>query len=252
MKLSEIINIIESVFPTNLAYEWDNVGLLVGDRSRDIKKVFLTLDVTEKTAKEAIDAGADMILSHHPILFGGTKRITADNVAGRTLLLLIENRIAVYAAHTNCDVAEHGINANLAAMFSLSEIEPLEENGLGRVGILPSEMKFSDFCNLCKRLIDTPFVRVCGDTDIKVKKVAIGSGACADSVPFAIKKDADVMITADIKYHKALEISESGITVIDAGHFPTENNVTDIFARILKGFPIELIKSQGTDVFKLF
>lgn len=252
MQLSEIISIIEAEFPTALAYEWDNAGLLVGDRSRDIKKVLLTLDVTENSAKEAIESGADLILSHHPILFGGTKRITADTAAGRTLLSLIENRVAVYAAHTNCDIAEHGINANLAEMFSLSDTEPLEESGLGRIGCLPSEMNFSDFCKLCKKLLGTPFVRVCGSTDIMVKKIAVGSGACADSVPSAIKKGADVMITADIKYHEALNAGEAGITVIDAGHFPTEINVTDIFARILKDCPIELIKSQNTDVFKLF
>ncbi len=250
MKLKEIIEIIEKEFPTENACEWDNVGLLVGDRDREVKKVLVTLDVNRFTLSEAILCGADLILSHHPILFSPASRITADTEEGALLLSAIENKISIYAAHTNCDVAPCGINAYLAELFALREARALEESGLGRIGNLEKEMCFDDFAQLVKEKLKTPHIRVCGDTKIKVKRVAIGSGACSDSVPRAIEMGADVMITGDTKYHEALTFADAGITVIDAGHFPTEAVVCDIFEKLLAGTGVAVVKSQNTDVFK--
>lgn len=251
MKLYEIAHLIESEFPLCDAYEWDNVGLLFGDKNKEIKKVLLTLDVNLTVIKEAIDNKVDLILSHHPILWNGIKKINNDTLDGQIVLALAENKIAVYAAHTNCDVGKNGINAKLAELFELNNVSYLEETGLGRIGTLETEMTLFDFANLIKQKLNTPFVRIAGDKNKKIKTVALGSGACWDSTPVAIEKGADVMVTADMKYHNTMNFAEMGIGIIDAGHYPTEIIVMDIFEKILKDSNLTLIKSENTDIFNL-
>jgi len=251
MKLGKIADIIEREFPLSTAYDWDNCGLLLGDREREIKTVLLSLDVNCAVADEAIAMGADLILSHHPILFDGTKRITADTPEGRCIMKLLENNICVYSAHTNCDVGKNGINARLAALFGLDSSEFLEENGLGRIGNLKAPMRFSDFAEFTKQVLNTPFVRICGDKAAKISRVAVASGACADSIPTAIQKGADVIVTADMKYHEMINYSEQGICIVDAGHYPTEIIVTDIFEELLNATGLTLKKSKNPDIFTL-
>lgn len=250
MKIKEIIKKIEAEFPTEAAMEWDNVGLLLGDGESEAKKVFLTLDITYDVIEQARDAGAELVLSHHPIMFSPIQKITADTEIGKMLLLAAENKINLYAAHTNCDVAQTGINAYLAKLFELENAVPLEESGLGRIGDLKEEAGFSDFARLVCKKLNTPHVRYCGDESRKVKRVAVGSGACSDSVAMAYELGADVMITGDTKYHEMTDAVAMGINVIDAGHYPTEIVVTDIFADILKDTGLELIKAQSRDVFR--
>lgn len=250
MKLFEIAKLIEAEFPQDDAYEWDNVGLLFGRKNKEIKKVLLSLDVNLAVIKEAISNKADLIISHHPILFGGIKKINDDSLDGQMLLLLAENNISIYSAHTNCDVGKNGINAKLAEILDLADISFLEETGLGRIGNLKKDYTLFEFANLVKTKLNTPFVRIAGDSGKPIKRVAIGSGACSDSIPAAIVKDADVMLTADMKYHDMINFSEMGIAIIDAGHYPTEIIVMDIFEKILKNCDLTLIKSQNTDIFK--
>ncbi len=250
MLLSEIIEIVENAFPKELACEWDNVGLLVGNENRDIKKALLTLDITEAVVAEAVSTGAELILSHHPIMFGGVKRITDDTSEGRMLLSAIKNDIAIYAAHTNCDIAEGGINSQLAKLLGLNDTQPLEDDGLGRIGTLKSPVTLQEFAELVKSKLNTPAVRLCGVPERKVQRIAIGSGACSDSIPTAVLRGADVMLTADMKYHEMLDAGAAGICVIDAGHYPTEILVTDIFEKLLTGKGIELVKSESKDIFR--
>lgn len=250
MILKDIMAKLEAEFPKDAAMEWDNVGLLAGDKNREIKKVLLALDITYDIVCQAVEAGADLILSHHPIMFSPVKRITTDTELGKILLTAAENRICIYSAHTNCDVAKSGINARLAEVFGLINPVPLEENGLGRIGNLAEEMSFLDFSKRTCEKLKTPHMRVCGDDDRKIKRVAIGSGACADSIPEAVKKGADVMVTADMKYHEMLDAKALGICVVDAGHYPTEIIVTDIFEDVLKDSGLTLIKAESADVFR--
>lgn len=249
MKLYEIIDIIETSFPREGAYEWDNVGLLAGDKNSEIKKVLLTLDITEGTVDEAIRNGCDLILSHHPILFSGIKQITTDTNEGRILLSALKNGINIYAAHTNCDVAPSGINSYLAEILELTDPKPLEENGLGRIGTI-HECSLYDLCQKIKIALNLDFVRVCGDKYKTIKTIAIGSGSCSDSIPSAILHGADVMITGDTKYHNMLDYSNK-IAIIDAGHYGTEIVVTDIFAELLKNCPVEFVITSAVDVYKL-
>lgn len=250
MKLCEIIDIIETAFPTEGAYDWDNVGLLAGDRNSEINKVLLTLDITENTAKEAIEKGCQLILSHHPMMFSGIKQVTTDSAEGRIIISAIKNGVNIYAAHTNCDVAPTGINAYLAEIFDLENAEYLEENGLGRIGKIKNPCTLAHFCKKVKSALNLDFIRFCGDENKLIKTVAIGSGACSDAIPEALAKGADVMITGDTKYHNILDFSKE-IAVIDAGHYGTEIVVCDIFEKLLENCGLELVRTSAVDVYKL-
>lgn len=173
------------------------------------------------------------------------------------LKLLIENNIPLFAAHTNMDTAKGGINDKLAEMFELTDVKILDQHtddssaGLGRYGRLEKTIKFGDFAEHCKKILDTPFLRVSGDFEKDINTVAVASGSCSEIIPLAYKKGADVIITSDMKYHNMIDMTELGICVIDAGHYPTEICVMDIFEDILKDTDINIIKSENKDIFKL-
>ena len=255
MKVYEIAELIEKVAPKTLAYEWDNVGLLVGDKNKEIKKIFVTLDTNLATVHQAINAGADMIISHHPIFFDPLKKIEYGTPQGDLVRLLIKNDMPLYAAHTNMDVAEGGINDKLAEIFQLSDVKVLEtvsDNpsvGLGRYGKGKREVNFSSFTEISKMLLRTP-IRYAGDGGKIIKNIAVAGGACADLAALAKSKGCDVLITSDVKYHEMIDAYELGICMIDAGHYPTEICVLEIFEDILKDTGLEIIKSKNKDIFK--
>ena len=254
MKLKDIIKIVEENYLPCLAYDWDNSGLFFGDIEKEIKKVLVTLDITPNIINQAIENGADMILSHHPIMMDGIKSLADGTMLSDMIINAVRNDICIYSAHTNMDTAKNGINQKLAELFNLEDIcvlendKPFDDCGLGRIGSLKNEISLVDFCELVKEKLNTPFVRVCGD-DRKIKKVAVASGSCSEYVPTAIKKGADVIITADMKYHHCIEFVYDGIAIIDAGHFPTENIVKDMFGEILTD--VEVISADNEDIFRV-
>lgn len=254
MKANEIIEIIENFCPKRFAYPWDNVGLLCGDKEKEVKKIFVTLDTNITTVKEALSKNADMIVSHHPILLGGIKRIDYTSAEGQMIKLLIENNIPLFAAHTNMDTAKGGINDRLAQMFKLTNIKILDQHtddissGLGRYGNLKSPVKFIDFANECKKILNTP-IRIAGNFNKIIKTAAVASGSCSEVIPLAKKKGADVIITGDMKYHNMIDMADLNICIIDAGHYPTEICVMNIFEDILKNTDTKIIKSENKDIF---
>lgn len=248
MRISDIIEGLEKAFPKELAYEWDNVGLLVGDRTREVKNVVTCLDVTDDVIEFAKDCEAELIVSHHPVIFAPMNCINGDTKSGRLLMNAIENKIAIYSAHTNCDRAENGINTRLAEMFNLASVEPLEEDGLGRIGNLKKEMPFESFAKFIEDELCVK-VRFIGDTKKSVKRVAICSGAGGDVIPAAVSKGADVLVTGDTKYHQMLDAKDD-INIIDAGHFGTEYVVAELFAEILYDMGVKVFWQNGEDVFK--
>ena len=253
MKAYEIAKLLEKEFPPAIAEEWDNVGILIGREEKEVKKALLTLDVTDSVVDEAIECGADMIIAHHPMLFAPIKRISDKTPEGRRIIRLIQNDITVFAAHTNLDSAKMGINSKLAEMFGLRDSKPVfdagEGMGLGRIGTLDSEMSAEEFAKLAKQLLNTT-VRISGDCNKKVECVAVGSGACDDIIPEALKMGADIILTGDCKYHRNLDFVAMGAVVVDAGHYPTEIIATDIFEEVLKNTGIEIVKSNMKDIFK--
>lgn len=155
------------------------------------------------------------------------------------------------------DTAKGGINDKLAEMFEITDVKILDQHtddssaGLGRYGRLEKTIKFGDFAEHCKKILGTPFLRVSGDFKKDINTVAVASGSCSEIIPLAFEKGADVIITGDMKYHNMIDMTELGICVIDAGHYPTEICVMDIFEDILKDTDIEIIKSENKDIFKL-
>ncbi len=254
MKLKEIINIIEKNYPPELAYEWDNSGLFFGDLEKEINKVLVTLDITPQIIDQAIECSADLVLAHHPISMGGIKTLADGTMLSDMIINAVKNDICIYSAHTNMDTAKNGINQKLAELFELEDVtvlendKPYEDCGLGRVGNMKEVMLLSDFCDLVKNKLNTPFVRVCAD-ECKVRRIAVASGSCSEYVPAAIKKGADVIITADMKYHNCIEFVYDGIAIIDAGHFPTENIVKDMFKELLPD--VEVVSAENEDIFKV-
>lgn len=254
MKVSAIKELIETAFPPQCAEEWDNIGLLVGRSDKEVKKVLLTLDITPFVVKEAVSEKVDMIVSHHPMMFSGINRITDNTVEGKMLLDLIGADIAVFAAHTNLDSAKGGLNDELAELFGLKNAQVVLKTditgaGLGRIGDLDKEMTAAEFAELVKVVLKTS-VRVSGNMEKKIKKVAVGSGASDDIAATAVSMGADLIVTGDLKYHRTQDIVALGAVMIDAGHYPTEIMSIDIFERVLKDTGLEMVKSKNKDIFQ--
>lgn len=250
MKLYEIIKKTEEFCPPCLAYEWDNVGLLAGDINKDVNKALLTLDIDINTVKKAAAENADVIISHHPLFFKGIKKIDYSAADGQIIKTLINNDIAVYAAHTNMDVAEYGINHVLAEKIGLCNTEILDKKtGLGRTGFLKKKTTLREFSKNVMDALSADGIRITGDPDRIILKAAVASGSCSEVIPEAIAQQCDAVITGDIKYHEAIDFTQAGICIIDAGHYYTEYFVKEIFADILKDCNIELCFSDSKDIF---
>ncbi|OQB24692.1 MAG: putative GTP cyclohydrolase 1 type 2 [Firmicutes bacterium ADurb.Bin182] len=220
MKLLDFVALMEEYAPPSLALEYDNVGLLIGTKRREIKNVLVALDCTEKVAQEAADTGADLVLTHHPLFFKGIKRILPDSPETKAAYILIQNGIALYCAHTNLDRAQGGVNDVLAGRLGLSGTRMLPPENIGRVGDLP-EVRLHEFAELVAQKLETS-VRIVGDTNSVVRTAAVIGGGGDGDIQAAADAGANVLVTGEIRHHRALEALSLGISVIDAGHYETE------------------------------
>ena len=229
VKCSDIINIMEEYANPNLAEDWDNVGLMVGDENRTISKILVALDIDDKIIDEAIEKKCDMIITHHPFIFKGIKSIKASDTLGNRIIKLIKNNICVFSAHTNLDIAINGTSDTFAKLLNLEKISNLFEKdnslvGLGRVGQLEETMPFSELIESVKNILKLKNLVVCGDLDTPVKKIGIcpGAGGEVDFMLQAISEGCDVYITGDIKYHNSQVANDLGLCLIDATHYASE------------------------------
>lgn len=238
MRCSEIITRLELLSPPSFAEEWDNVGLLVGRMDQEISSVYIALDVTERVIEEAVQCGADMIITHHPLIFSGLKRITEEDFIGRRVRRLIGEDICYYAMHTNFDVL--GMADAAAEELRLSKMQVLHttfeddisKEGFGRCGELPRTMTLRECAELVKKQFGLSSVSVYGDLNEMVEIAAICPGSGKDFVEDAIKAGADVYITGDISHHTGIDAIARGLMVIDAGHYGIEK----IFIPYMKDF----------------
>ncbi len=243
MYCSEIIDGIEEKYATSFACDWDNVGLLVGRKNKEVEKVYLALDATDEVIGHAIEAGADMIVTHHPMIFGGIKRVNDQDFLGRKIIRMIQADLSYYAMHTNFDV--RGMADLAADILKLSNRVVLDETvpgnpneGVGRVGDLPEEMTLQNACEHVKAALKLSNVKVFGDGNTLVKRAAVCPGSGKSEISEALRKGADVLIAGDIDHHAGLDAVEQGLMVIDAGHYGTEYIFIDEMERYLKGrFP---------------
>lgn len=229
----DIVTFLEEAAPPELAEEWDNIGLLVGSPSNIVKKILVCLDVTHAAIDEAVKTGADMIVTHHPVIFKGIRRLNDDDKTAGLLYLLIRNNISVYSAHTNLDFAEQGVNTCLAETLGLKQTEMLG-NGPGKVGILENKYSLAEFITRVKTSLDVPFVRVTGGADSGIMKAAVFSGSFDDDLKAVAASGADILVTGDLKYHTALDAREMGMCIVDAGHFNTEKVVLPRLAETIQ------------------
>lgn len=226
MKCSEVITILEKLSPTEYACEWDNVGLMVGEACNSVNTILVTLDADDAAIDKAVKIKADMIISHHPLIFSPLKKVNGESLTGKRVLKLIKNNIACYSMHTNFDIK--GGMAQLASdMIGISNpqiLEPTTANeGLGRVGEFNKAYTVGEWCQKVKDIFNLSNVILFGDIEKKVTRVAIAPGAGKDSVPYAIEKGAQLLITGDIGHHAGTDAVSQGLNIIDAGHYGIEH-----------------------------
>lgn len=240
MKCRELIQILEEHSPSYCACEWDNVGLLAGSLDKEVKKIYIALDATDSVIESAIDEGADMLLTHHPLIFKGMKRIVADDFIGRRLIRLIQSDISYYAMHTNFDVK--GMAELSAAMIGLENTEVLDvtmvldgrNEGIGRVGSLMEPMTLEQCAKFIEAVFSLEQVKVFGDRNQIVTRVAISCGSGKSEITNAIYKGAEVLITGDIDHHDGIDAVARGLCVIDAGHYGLEHIFIDYMKKYLE------------------
>ena len=249
--VADILAFIESIAPPHMAEGWDNVGLLCGRKNKEVKKILVALDPFRNVIDEAIAIGADLIVTHHPLIFRDPlMAVNEDTEAGRCVLTLMENGIAAINAHTNLDLAPGGVNDVLAQTIGLSNIEiinPIENYGLLRKGET-TQQSLKTFLTTVKKNLNCKGLRYV-DGGKPVRVVAVGGGSCADGMHEALAAGCDTFVTADIKYNQFRTAYELGLNLIDAGHFHTENPTMPIVAAKLRAaFPgVDVVFSENHD-----
>ena len=233
MTVKELYEKLCERIPEHLAEEWDNDGLMCcSDDQREVKKALVTLDVTEDIVDYAVSHGFDLIVSHHPLIFKPLKNVTENSHVSRKVIKLVKHDIAVISFHTRADKVDGGVNDVLADILGIKNAVPFGEGDLGRIGTLKEELNMEDFSYLLKGLLDCDGVKV-ADALIPVQKVAVVGGDGKSYVSAALKAGADTFVSGRIGYNVMAEAGEMGINLIEAGHFFTEQPVTQFFQTLL-------------------
>ena len=223
----EIEQYLFSLAPKELALEWDNVGLLVGRPAKEVHSVLIALDITEDVVDEAIAQHTDLIVAHHPVMnckWHQVQSVRDDTFQGRILIKMLQHDLSGICMHTNLDIAQGGVNDMLANALHLRQLQPLGNDGCGRVGLLEHQMTLDDFLPVVYNALGCSGMRYVASGK-PVWHVAVGGGACWDYHEAALQKGCDTFVTSDLSYHDFLDARAMGLTVIDAGHFPTEDVV---------------------------
>lgn len=233
MTVRELLNVLGSHIPMHLAMGFDNVGLLVGRSDKKVQKIYLAVDATMDVVDAAIREDADVILTHHPLIFSGMKQIVDEDITGRRILKLIEHNIALIAMHTNYDIAKGCMTDAVSQRLGLSGevlevMNEMEIDGevvrLGIGTVYDVDISLKDLVKEVKERFALDFVRVYGSDLIQenLKRIAVSAGSGKGMYKEAVKKKAEVLITGDITHHEGIDAREAGICIIDAGHFGIE------------------------------
>lgn len=240
MECKKVIEILEKQSPKSYACDWDNVGLLVGREDKEIQKIYIALDATDEAIEEAIANGADMLLTHHPMIFKGMKRVTQEDFIGRRIIRLIQNDMVYYAMHTNFDVmgmadlAADYLGISDTRVLEITSVSETGEEGIGRYGSLKKEMTVWECCEEVKQAFSLENVKVFGDLERKVKTAAISPGSGKSVISNALQAGVDVLITGDIDHHEGIDAVAQKLTVIDAGHYGVEHIFIPYMEQYLK------------------
>lgn len=231
VKINDVYEELDRLYPFETQMSFDNAGFLIGDGSNPVSNILIALDITSQVIQEAIDLGCQLIITHHPIIFTPLKTLLRENPTERMIIQLIQHNIAVISAHTNLDRAQEGVNYHLAQALELQEIAFVLEEGVDRFqrpygtgyyGNPPTgQWTGESFAGFVEKSLGSKGLRFV-DGGKPVSRVAVGGGACSSILPTVAKLGCDTFVTGDVKYDVFLDAKERGITLIDAGHFPTE------------------------------
>ena len=254
-RVEDFCTYLEELAPLELATEWDNVGLQIGDPEKKVSTVLVTLTVTEAIVQKAISSKVDLIVAHHPVIFKPLQAIRTDQPQGALLAALLRHQIAVYVAHTNLDQAAEGINTWLASEIGLANprvlVPGLQEGvGLGRIGTV-APLTLADLAKQLEMLWGCP-LRIVGDELRSVSTIAVVGGSGGDLTWPAKAAGADCLITGDVSYHDALDALALDLAVLDAGHFATEKIVASELAKYLRsraGGDVRILQDTSTNPF---
>jgi len=267
MTVGDVADVIESIAPVQLQEPWDNSGIMIGFRDEPVKKILTCLEINEEIVKEAEECGADMIVTHHPLIFSSIKSLCTCNYKDRLIIRMIRNGISVYSCHTPFDKVKGGNNDIIAEKLGLTAVKNLngeevetaakmadkkDEADIGRIGQFGSAIKLKDVISLITSNLNMSIrqLRVTGDLNTEITKIGICTGAGSDLMGMAANQGCQLFVTGDVKYHEAQTAIEEGICLIDAGHYGTEKffgeNMKDKLQKKL-GSSVEVIAS-GIDL----
>lgn len=257
VKCSAIIESLEQLSSPAFAESWDNVGLLAGRRDKTVGKICVALDPTDAVIEEAVRNGADMLLTHHPLIFSSMKRINTDDFIGRRVVALLRNDISYYAMHTNFDVmgmadaAADEIRLADRQVLSITYEDEISKEGIGRYGRLEREMTLRECASFVKQVFRLESVKVYGEPETVITCAAISPGSGKSMIKPAVAAGAEVLITGDIEHHEGLDAAAQGLAVIDAGHYGLEKIfVPCLLEYIRREFPqIDIFAARETNPF---
>jgi dinuclear metal center YbgI/SA1388 family protein len=248
VKKNKFVEITESICPPDMAEEWDNCGFQVNTEFEDVERVLVALEITGEVIDEAVEAEADMIITHHPLIFGGIDKVDNNDITGKLIMKLIKQGISVYSCHTSFDKMEGGNNDYLGQVLELNNIEMFENgNRFCRKAVTPFEVTFAEFIHRAADALEISekYFKACGDLTRTIYSVGWCTGAGAEFIREASDEGCDLYITGDLKYHDAQMAKALGICVLDAGHYGTEKIFVDNMAETLSmKTNCEIIKSK--------
>ena len=239
-KVKDVTEVIEAFAPLSLQEKWDNSGLCVGSPDAEVSSVLLGLDCTEELVDEAVACGADMIVTHHPLIFSGLKRISPEDQVGAAVIKAVKAGISIYAAHTSADKVISGVSGAMAARLGLADVEILDEDGegtgLGVVGNLPQPISSEEALELVKKAFNLKALRCSRPLEDNISRIAMCGGSGGSLIAAARRSGAQLYISGDISYHNFF--TPEDFMIMDIGHYESEIEIVDIlFSLITKKFP---------------
>lgn len=230
MRAGEIAAVIEEFAPLRLQESWDNSGFCIGDADCQVHKALIGFDCTPELIEEALETGADMVITHHPLIFGGIRKISRATLTGRAVMDAIRGGVTVYACHTNMDKVLGGVSGHTASLLGLVDVKVLDDDGegcgLGIIGSLPEPVPAGTFLADMKSALGLKVVRHSRLLTGPVRRVALCGGSGRSLIAAACKAGADVYVTADVSYHEFY--APDGMMIADIGHFESESKIVDV------------------------
>ena len=239
-KVRDVTSVIEEFAPLSIQEGWDNSGLCIGSPDAPVTSVLLGLDCTPELVDEAIECGADMIVTHHPLIFSGLKKISPDDQVGEAVFKAIKAGISIYAAHTNADKVIAGVSGAMAEKLGLKDVRILDEDGegtgLGVVGDLPEALSAEEAVKFVKEKFGLKVMKASRPVDGKISRVAMCGGSGGSLIKAAKASGAQLYISGDISYHNFF--TSEGFMIMDIGHYESEIEIVEIlFSLLRKNFP---------------